>query len=62
MAGVRYMFTKHISAFVEYKYNHHWAAEIQDHPFYLPDGTEGRNTATLDFDNHKIVAGVAYHW
>jgi len=62
MAGVRYMFTKHISAFVEYKFNYHWAAEIEAHPFYLPDGTEGRNTATLDFANHKIVAGVAYHW
>ena len=62
MAGVRYMFTKHIGAFVEYKYNHHWAAEIEAHPFYLPNGAEGRGTATLDFDCHKVVAGVAYHW
>ena len=62
MAGVRYMFTKHISAFVEYKYNHQWAVEIEAHPFYLPNGTEGRGTATLDFDCHKVVVGVAYHW
>jgi opacity protein-like surface antigen len=33
MAGVRYMFTKHISAFVEYKYNRQWDVEIEDHAF-----------------------------
>jgi opacity protein-like surface antigen len=62
MAGVRYMFTKHIGAFVEYKYNHQWAVEIEDHPFYLPNGWVGRDMATLNFDCHKVVAGVAYHW
>jgi opacity protein-like surface antigen len=62
MAGTRYMFTKHISAFVEYKYNHQWAVEIEDHPFYLPNGAVGRGMATLDFDCHKVVMGVAYHW
>ncbi len=62
MGGVRYMFTKHISAFVEYKYNHQWGVEIEDHPFYLPNGTVGRGMATLDFDSHKVVMGMAYHW
>jgi opacity protein-like surface antigen len=62
MAGVRYMFTKHIGAFVEYKYNHQWAVEIEDHPFYLPNGWVARDMATLNFDCHKVVAGVAYHW
>jgi opacity protein-like surface antigen len=62
MGGVRYMFTKHISAFVEYKYNHQWDVEIDAHPFYLPNGTEGRGVAHLDFDCHKVVMGVAYHW
>jgi opacity protein-like surface antigen len=62
MAGVRYMFTKHISAFVEYKYNHQWDVEIESHPFYLPNGAEGRGMAHLDFDCHKVVMGVAYHW
>ncbi|MGA9753829.1 MAG: hypothetical protein WBV23_01660 [Desulfobaccales bacterium] len=62
MAGVRYMIATHVSAFVEYKFNYQWAAEIEDHPFYLPNGTVGRNMATLDFANHKIVAGIAYHW
>ncbi len=62
MAGVRYMFTKHISAFVEYKYNHQWDVEIESHAFYLPNGAEGRGTAHLDFDSHKVVLGMAYHW
>jgi opacity protein-like surface antigen len=62
MAGMRYMFTKNISAFVEYKYNHQWAVEIEDHPFYLPNGAVGRGMTTLDFDCHKAVMGVAYHW
>jgi len=62
MAGMRYMITKHIAAFVEYKYNHQWDVEIEAHPFYLPNGTEGRGVAHLDFDVHKVVFGVAYHW
>jgi opacity protein-like surface antigen len=62
MAGVRYMFTKHIGAFVEYKYNRQWDVEIESHAFYLPDGTVGRGTAHLDFDCHKVVMGMAYHW
>jgi opacity protein-like surface antigen len=62
MAGLRYMFTKHISAFLEYKYNHQWNVEIEQHPFYLPNGAEGRGTAQFDFDCHKVVMGVAYHW
>lgn len=62
MAGVRYMFTKSIGAFVEYKYNHQWDVEIESHAFSLPDGTVGRGTAHFDFDCHKVVAGVAYHW
>jgi opacity protein-like surface antigen len=62
MGGVRYMFTKHISAFVEYKYNHQWGVEIQDHPFYLANGSVGRGVAFIDFDCHKVVMGMAYHW
>ncbi len=58
MAGVRYMFTKHIGAFVEYKYNHQWDVEIEAHPFYLPNGTPRAGARRhLDFDCHKVVAG-----
>ncbi|MBM4300275.1 MAG: hypothetical protein FJ121_01910 [Deltaproteobacteria bacterium] len=62
MAGLRYMITKHISTFVEYKYNYQWAIEIEAHPFYLPNGTECRGLTTLDFATHRVVAGLAYHW
>ncbi len=62
MAGVRYMITKHISTFVEYKFNYQWAVEIESHDFYLPDGTRGKGMATFDFATHKIVVGMAYHW
>lgn len=62
MGGLRYMFTKHISTFVEYKFNYQWAVEIESHPFYLPNGTVGRGMATLDFATHRVVAGLAYHW
>ena len=57
MAGIRYMITKHISAFVEYKFNYQWAVEIEAHAFYLPNGTEGRGTATLDFDQPQGGGG-----
>jgi opacity protein-like surface antigen len=62
MAGLRYMITKHISTFVEYKFNYQWAIEIEDHPFYLPNGTECRSMATLDLATHRVVMGLAYHW
>ena len=62
MAGLRYMITKHISAFVEYKFNYQWAIEMESHPFYLPNGTEGRGMATQDYATHKVVMGLAYHW
>jgi opacity protein-like surface antigen len=62
MAGLRYMFTKHIGAFVEYKFNYQWDVEMESHAFYLPNGTVGRGTATLDFATHRVVMGLAYHW
>lgn len=61
-AGVRYMITKQISAFVEYKFNYQSAIELQSHDFYLPNGTRGQGTATLDFTTQKVVLGMAYHW
>ncbi len=62
MAGVRYMITKHISTFVEYKFNYQWNVEIESHAFYLPNGTVGRGNAYLDFASQKVVFGLAYHW
>jgi opacity protein-like surface antigen len=61
-AGVRYMLLKNVSAFVEYKFNYIWDAEIEDHDFNLPNGTLGRGTAHFDYVTHKVVLGVAYHF
>ncbi len=62
MVGLRYMLLKNVSAFVEYKFNYLWNIEIEDHAFYLPNGTVSRGMATLNYDSHKIVLGVAYHF
>ena len=62
MVGLRYMMLKNVSAFVEYKFNYLWNIEIEDHAFFLPNGTVSRGTATLNYDSHKIVLGVAYHF
>jgi opacity protein-like surface antigen len=62
MAGLRYMLTKHISTFVEYKFNYQWDVEIEAHPFYLPNGAVGRGMTHFDFATHKVVFGLTYHW
>ena len=62
MAGLRYMITKHVSTFVEYKFNYQWDVELENHVFYLPNGTVGSGTAHFDFACHKIVFGLEYFW
>lgn len=65
MAGIRYMMLKNVSAYVEYKYDHQFDAEMEDHTFIAPSnfygGTQG-GTAHLPMDLHRIVLGVAYHF
>jgi opacity protein-like surface antigen len=63
MAGLRYMLTKNVSAFVEYKYSHQFDAEMESHVFILADNTTiARGTAHFNYDSHKWVVGVAYHF
>jgi len=67
MAGVRYLLLKNVSAFVEYKYSHQFDVELDSHAF-IPvaangvQGTVQRGTAHFDYDSHRIVLGVAYHF
>jgi len=67
MAGVRYMLLKNVSAFVEYKYSHQFDVELESHAF-VPVAANGalgalqRGTAQFDYDSHRIVLGVAYHF
>jgi opacity protein-like surface antigen len=60
-AGVRYMMLKNVSAFVEYKFSKQWDIELEEESL-IAGGVTYRRTATLDFDNHKIAVGVAYHF
>ncbi|MCX5892598.1 MAG: outer membrane beta-barrel protein [Deltaproteobacteria bacterium] len=65
MAGIRYMMLKNVSAYVEYKYNHQFDAEMETHTFIVPPNFSGGaqgGTAHLPFDLHRIVFGVAYHF
>ncbi len=63
MAGVRYMMTKNVAAFLEYKYYHQFSPEMEDHEFYLPNSNKVTGTATINsMDTHAIVAGVSYHF
>jgi opacity protein-like surface antigen len=68
-AGVRYMVTKNIGAFVEFKYVKQWDVQLGDQ-FVTSGGIrylvasqygEGKNVH-FDFDNQKIVAGLEYHF
>jgi opacity protein-like surface antigen len=57
-AGLRYMFTKHLGGFVEYKFSKQWAVELEAQQLAnLPAG----NTE-FDFARHQVVAGLAYHF
>ncbi len=68
-AGLRYMFTRHFGAFIEYKYFHQWDVQLGDQFVYINGnqyklgnaGWESKQTH-FDFDNHKVVAGLEYHF
>ncbi len=65
MVGIRYMMLKNVSVYVEYKYDHQFNAEMETHTFIVPPnftgGAQG-GTATLNYDLHRVVLGVAYHF
>jgi opacity protein-like surface antigen len=57
-AGLRYMFTKHLGGFLEYKFSKQWAVELESQQLAnLPSVT-----ATFDCVRHQVVAGVSYHF
>jgi opacity protein-like surface antigen len=68
-AGLRYMITKNIGTFVEFKYVKQWDVQLgvqhltsagQRYISALEYG-EGKNVH-FDFDNQKIVCGLEYHF
>lgn len=66
--GLRYMFTKNIGAFVEFKYIKQWDVQLgvqhlfsNGQRFDTGGAGDGKNVH-FDFDNQKIVVGLEYHF
>ncbi|MBM4275385.1 MAG: porin family protein [Deltaproteobacteria bacterium] len=59
-AGVRYMFTKHLGGFLEYKFSKQWSVELESQQ--LAPATVTASKAVFDFDRHQVVVGLAYHF
>jgi len=57
-AGLRYMFTKHLGGFLEYKFSKQWEVELESQQM----ANMPARTATFDFARHQVVAGLAYHF
>lgn len=63
-AGLRYMFRKHFSAFLEYKLSQQWGVELESQQVFVPSANFAftASKATFDFTRHQIVLGLAYHF
>jgi opacity protein-like surface antigen len=61
-AGLRYMWLKNFSTFVEYKFSHQIAVEINPKIFHLTGGRTAPGSYTFDYDRHMVVVGAAYHF
>jgi opacity protein-like surface antigen len=59
-AGLRYMFTKHLGGFLEYKFSKQWSVELESQQ--LAPATVTASKAVFDFDRHQVVVGLAYHF
>lgn len=63
-AGLRYMFNKHIGAFLAYKLSQQWAVELDSQQLFFPGANNAitSNKASFDFTRHQVVLGLAYHF
>jgi opacity protein-like surface antigen len=63
-AGVRYMCTKNIGIFIEYKFSYQFDVEYQN--FLIAKQSTltppGGGTMTFDVPHHRFVVGVSYHF
>jgi len=58
-AGIRYMCTKNIGIFCEYKFSYQFKVEYEQ---VLIDKQRPNGTMTFDFPHHRFVVGVTYHF
>lgn len=63
LAGVRYMLTRNLSLFVEYKFSQQWEVELNPARLLLADQAgELRGKATFDFTVNRVALGIAFHF
>jgi opacity protein-like surface antigen len=68
LAGVRYMVTKNIGAFVEFDYLKQWDAQLgvqhltSNWVRYVSGPEDAGKSVHFDVDNKRIVCGVEYHF
>jgi opacity protein-like surface antigen len=65
LAGLRFMMSKNLSAFVEYKFNRQFDVELEHQKLkQLPNfgGFEQRGKATFDFTMHQFLVGICFHF
>ncbi|MBW1986538.1 MAG: porin family protein [Deltaproteobacteria bacterium] len=60
--GLRYMFTKHVGGFLEYKFSKQWSVELESQQLFYNNTGVTTNKAVFDFDRHQVVVGLAYHF
>lgn len=58
-AGIRYMCTKNIGLFFEYKFSYQFKVEYED---VMLDKSAPTGTFTFDLPHHRFVVGVTYHF
>jgi hypothetical protein len=57
------MWLKNFSTFLEYKFSHQFAVEIDPNvEFHLNGGGTTSGHYTFDYSRHMVVLGVAYHF
>ncbi len=61
-AGLRYMFTKHLGGFLEYKFSKQWSVELESQQLFYNNTGVTASKAVFDFDRHQVVVGLAYHF
>jgi outer membrane protein W len=61
-AGLRYMFTKNLGAFVEYKLSQQWQVELDAQQLFFSNTGVTAHPVSFDFTRNQVVVGLSYHF
>ena len=61
-AGLRYMFTKNLGAFMEYKLSQQWQVELESQQLFIQNFGFTASKAVFNLTRNQIVLGLAYHF